>query len=78
VEGGAGNCLADGASAHPKADAAISHILAAMTAGATGTIVTNPIWVVKTRFMVSGALGAVLTCRHKRFSQLRQESILAR
>lgn len=29
------------------------HILAAMTAGATGTIATNPLWVIKTRFMVS-------------------------
>lgn len=29
------------------------HILAAMTAGATGTILTNPLWVIKTRFMVS-------------------------
>lgn len=28
-----------------------AHILAAMTAGATGTIVTNPLWVIKTRFM---------------------------
>lgn len=28
------------------------HIGAAMAAGATGTIVTNPIWVIKTRFMV--------------------------
>lgn len=31
------------------------HILAAMTAGATGTIATNPLWVIKTRFMVSCA-----------------------
>ncbi|KZT60681.1 mitochondrial carrier [Calocera cornea HHB12733] len=27
------------------------HIAAAMTAGATGTIITNPLWVIKTRFM---------------------------
>jgi solute carrier family 25 folate transporter 32 len=29
------------------------HIVAAMTAGATGTIVTNPLWLIRTRFMVS-------------------------
>ena len=28
------------------------HILAAMCAGATSTIMTNPLWVIKTRFMV--------------------------
>ncbi|KAG8861752.1 hypothetical protein FRB96_002710 [Tulasnella sp. 330] len=28
-----------------------SHILASMTAGATGTVLTSPLWVVKTRFM---------------------------
>lgn len=32
-------------------DDAVAHILAAMTAGASGTILTNPLWVVKTRFM---------------------------
>ncbi|GAA5830032.1 hypothetical protein JCM11251_006850 [Rhodosporidiobolus azoricus] len=32
-------------------DDPLSHILAAMTAGATSTIATNPLWVVKTRFM---------------------------
>ncbi|GAA5822309.1 hypothetical protein JCM10212_001584 [Sporobolomyces blumeae] len=32
-------------------DDAIAHITAAMTAGASGTILTNPLWVVKTRFM---------------------------
>ncbi|KDQ11095.1 hypothetical protein BOTBODRAFT_163124 [Botryobasidium botryosum FD-172 SS1] len=31
------------------------HIFAAMTAGATGTIVTSPLWVVKTRFMTQPA-----------------------
>lgn len=28
------------------------HILSAMAAGASGTICTNPLWVIKTRFMV--------------------------
>ncbi|KAK4703786.1 hypothetical protein P7C70_g2428, partial [Phenoliferia sp. Uapishka_3] len=32
-------------------DDPIAHIVAAMTAGATGTILTNPLWVIKTRFM---------------------------
>lgn len=45
------------------------HILAAMTAGATGTIATNPLWVIKTRFMVSFSpfrMATKLThrCRH--------------
>lgn len=30
-----------------------THIIAAMTAGASGTIATSPLWVIKTRFMVS-------------------------
>ncbi|WRT70732.1 uncharacterized protein IL334_007730 [Kwoniella shivajii] len=34
-----------------KGNTAVVHIFAAMTAGATGTIMTNPLWVVKTRFM---------------------------
>ncbi|KAJ9105592.1 hypothetical protein QFC19_003574 [Naganishia cerealis] len=33
------------------------HILAAMTAGATGTIATNPLWVIKTRFMAQSIMG---------------------
>jgi hypothetical protein len=32
------------------------HILSAMTAGACSTIATNPLWVIKTRFMVSDIL----------------------
>ncbi|GAA5973978.1 hypothetical protein JCM11641_001253 [Rhodosporidiobolus odoratus] len=32
-------------------DDPLSHIAAAMVAGASGTILTNPLWVVKTRFM---------------------------
>lgn len=32
-------------------DDSVTHIVAAMTAGATGTIITNPLWVLKTRFM---------------------------
>ncbi|WWC72617.1 uncharacterized protein I206_106579 [Kwoniella pini CBS 10737] len=35
-----------------QGNTAMVHIFAAMTAGATGTIMTNPLWVVKTRFMV--------------------------
>ena len=31
------------------------HILSAMTAGAASTMATNPLWVIKTRFMVSPA-----------------------
>jgi hypothetical protein len=31
------------------------HILSAMVAGATSTICTNPLWVIKTRFMVRAA-----------------------
>lgn len=29
------------------------HLLSAMTAGATSTLCTNPLWVIKVRFMVS-------------------------
>ncbi|KAI9611505.1 hypothetical protein H4Q26_008458 [Puccinia striiformis f. sp. tritici PST-130] len=29
----------------------VAHVLAAMTAGATSTIATNPLWLIKTRFM---------------------------
>lgn len=37
---------------HHAPQSTLVHITAAMTAGATGTIMTNPLWVVKTRFMV--------------------------
>ncbi|KAL7422834.1 hypothetical protein Q5752_002130 [Cryptotrichosporon argae] len=42
--------------AHPDADVLVVHMVAAMTAGATGTIMTNPLWVVKTRFMAQAVL----------------------
>lgn len=35
------------------------HLLSAMAAGATSTIATNPLWVIKTRFMVRFAMGCV-------------------
>ncbi|KAL7342835.1 mitochondrial carrier domain-containing protein [Rhodotorula toruloides] len=43
--------------ARQSPDDPVAHILSAMTAGASGTILTNPLWVVKTRFMTqeSGA-----------------------
>lgn len=43
--------------AHPD----ISHVFAASMAGATGTVLTNPLWVVKTRFMVRDFNTTVLT-----------------
>ena len=43
-------------SAHPQADMALVHMCAATVAGATGTILTNPLWVVKTRFMAQAIL----------------------
>lgn len=38
------------------------HILSAMTAGACSTLCTNPLWVIKTRFMVSSC--AFIDPRH--------------
>lgn len=38
-----------------KGDATALHLSAAMVAGATGTFLTHPIWVVKTRFMASSS-----------------------
>ncbi|CAD6576329.1 MAG: hypothetical protein TREMPRED_001661 [Tremellales sp. Tagirdzhanova-0007] len=49
-----GSYARDGA--HPQMEATAVHILAAMTAGATGTMMTNPLWVVKTRFMAQAIL----------------------
>lgn len=37
-------------------DDPVAHVVAAMSAGATGTVVTNPLWVIKTRFMVRSLL----------------------
>lgn len=37
------------------------HILSAMGAGATSTICTNPLWVIKTRFMVSTHRSGAMT-----------------
>lgn len=45
-------------------DDPVSHVVAAMTAGATGTIVTNPLWVVKTRFMTQRIGPDELKYRH--------------
>ena len=41
------------------------HILSAMTAGAASTICTNPLWVIKTRFMVRHPAGAVQARSHR-------------
>lgn len=38
--------------AQSEAETTALHVFAAMSAGATGTLLTNPLWVVKTRFMV--------------------------
>ena len=43
---------ADALAVHRDDEGVGAHMIAAMTAGATSTFVTNPIWVVKTRFMV--------------------------
>lgn len=40
---------------HHSREAMGMHLTAAMTAGASATILTNPMWVVKTRFMVRKA-----------------------
>ena len=46
-----------------KAQDPVTHVIAAMAGGASGTIVTNPLWVIKTRFMVGGraAMHSTLT-----------------
>jgi solute carrier family 25 (mitochondrial folate transporter), member 32 len=43
------------------------HILSAMVAGATSTICTNPLWVIKTRFMVRYHSVYPLSSRQSRF-----------
>jgi len=49
----------------------VSHVLAAMSGGATGTIITNPIWVIKTRFMTQALDPQRPTYRHT-FDAMRQ------
>lgn len=39
-----------------KAQDPVTHVIAAMAGGASGTIVTNPLWVIKTRFMVGSEI----------------------
>ncbi|GAA5956500.1 hypothetical protein JCM8115_000590 [Rhodotorula mucilaginosa] len=45
-------------------DDPIAHVVSAMTAGASGTILTNPLWVVKTRFMTQDAKDGDVRYRH--------------
>ena len=45
------------------------HILSAMAAGATSTICTNPLWVIKTRFMVRPLSSLSLSPPHYSFSR---------
>ncbi|KAL8276266.1 hypothetical protein RQP46_011340 [Phenoliferia psychrophenolica] len=45
-------------------DDPIAHIVAAMTAGATGTILTNPLWLIKTRFMTQELIAGEQRYRH--------------
>jgi hypothetical protein len=53
------------ASTHPPGpDDPIAHVVSAMTAGASGTILTNPLWVVKTRFMTQDAKDGDVRYRH--------------
>ena len=49
------------------------HILSAMTAGAASTTCTNPLWVIKTRFMVPRDLIAVImiSCAHAPLPTIR-------
>lgn len=42
----------------------ISHVVAAMLGGATGTIITNPLWVIKTRFMTQAMEPGQARYRH--------------
>ncbi|CAH7667800.1 mitochondrial carrier domain-containing protein [Phakopsora pachyrhizi] len=43
----------------------VSHVLAAMSAGATSTIATNPLWLIKTRFMTQRIQGSFKGERYK-------------
>ncbi|GAA5945694.1 hypothetical protein JCM3775_000015 [Rhodotorula graminis] len=45
-------------------DDPIAHIISAMTAGASGTIATNPLWVIKTRFMTQQVTAGEKRYRH--------------
>lgn len=55
------------------------HLFSAMAAGATSTLCTNPLWVIKTRFMVRPVVinGAYLSTKHATDSIARGAAVQA-
>ena len=53
----------------------VSHIMAAMMAGGSATMMTNPLWVVKTRFMVSDSCCFCFSPERTRNMGLRGEAV---